>query len=429
MKKLLLTVLVMANFFALYAQDTASNKAPSIGFKIGFLDFKKTNGTDNLTSTAPYFGLQYFKGINPKLDGMLNLDFSSLKYPFYVSKLIPKANSNQYYFAFDANLNFKLLSDEKKVVPYITGGLGLATTHGAYYTAYVPFGGGFQIKANQGSFINISSTYRAELSPLTKMHFAHSISYTYPLKLKDKKPVMIPDAPVNSDPDNDGVSGDADECPNQAGVAKYHGCPVPDSDNDGVNDEMDKCPNQAGVAKYQGCPIPDTDKDGINDEVDKCPTEKGLSRYQGCPIPDTDKDGINDEQDNCPTIAGIAANHGCANLQPIIDKFTSNLKFASGKTLLTKKIAAGLDSIFLVMNAYPNMSLAIGGHTDNTGTLKINQKLSEQRAVVVKDYLTKKGIIVKRLTTAGYADTRPIADNKTIKGRAMNRRTDLVVLY
>ena len=197
MKKLLLTVLVMANFFALYAQDTASNKAPSIGFKIGFLDFKKTNGTDNLTSTAPYFGLQYFKGINPKLDGMLNLDFSSLKYPFYVSKLIPKANSNQYYFAFDANLNFKLLSDEKKVVPYITGGLGLATTHGAYYTAYVPFGGGFQIKANQGSFINISSTYRAELSPLTKMHFAHSISYTYPLKLKDKKPVMIPDAPVN----------------------------------------------------------------------------------------------------------------------------------------------------------------------------------------------------------------------------------------
>lgn len=81
------------------------------------------------------------------------------------------------------------------------------------------------------------------------------------------------------------------------------------------------------------------------------------------------------------------------------------------------------------MNAYPNMSLAIGGHTDNTGTLKINQKLSEQRAVVVKDYLTKKGIIVKRLTTAGYADTRPIADNKTIKGRAMNRRTDLVVLY
>ena len=163
--------------------------------------------------------------------------------------------------------------------------------------------------------------------------------------------------------------------------------------------------------------------------MDKCPTEKGLSRYQGCPIPDTDKDGINDEEDNCPTIAGIAANHGCANLQPIIDKFTSNLKFASGKTLLTKKIAAGLDSIFLVMNAYPNMSLAIGGHTDNTGTLKINQKLSEQRAVVVKDYLTKKGIIVKRLTTAGYADTRPIADNKTIKGRAMNRRTDLVVLY
>ena len=123
------------------------------------------------------------------------------------------------------------------------------------------------------------------------------------------------------------------------------------------------------------------------------------------------------------------ANHGCANLQPTIDKFTSNLKFASGKTILSKELLAGLDSIVLVMNTYPNMSLAIGGHTDNTGSLKINQKLSEQRALVVSTYLIKKGITLKRITTAGYADTRPIADNKTLQGRAKNRRTDVIVLY
>ena len=240
---------------------------------------------------------------------------------------------------------------------------------------------------------------------------------------------MLPAAPVSADEDNDGVSGDADECPNQSGLVKYHGCPVPDEDEDGVNDENDQCPNAAGPVKYHGCPIPDSDKDGINDELDKCPKEKGLDRYQGCPIPDADKDGINDEEDNCPNSAGIMANHGCANLQPIIDRFASNLKFASGKTILSKALLAGLDSIVLVMNAYPNMSLAIGGHTDNTGSLKINQKLSEQRALVVSNYLIQKGINIKRVTTAGYADTRPIADNKTIEGRAKNRRTDVIVLY
>lgn len=429
MKKAILILSAFTFFMLGHAQDTASIKEPSIGFKVGLLDFKKTNGTDNLSKTVPYFGVQFFKGINMNLDAMVNLDVASLKYPYYVSKLIPQAKANQYYFAIDANLNYKFRTDDKKWVPYLTGGVGFATDHGSYYTAYVPFGGGIQLKANQGSFINIASTYRAELSPLTKMHFAHYISYTYPLKLKNKKPVMIPEAPVAADADNDGVSGDADECPNQSGLVKYHGCPIPDSDDDGVNDENDQCPNAPGPIKYHGCPVPDSDKDGINDELDKCPKEKGLDRYQGCPIPDTDKDGINDEEDNCPTVAGIMGNHGCANLQPLIDRFTSNLKFASGKTILNKQLLTSLDSIVLVMNVYPNMSLAIGGHTDNTGSLKINQKLSEQRAMVVSNYLLKKGITIKRLTTAGYADTKPIGDNKTIQGRAMNRRTDVIVLY
>jgi outer membrane protein OmpA-like peptidoglycan-associated protein len=429
MKKAILILFVTTFFILGNAQDTVSTKAPSIGFKLGILDFKKTNATDNLTKMVPYAGLQFFKGINPNMDLMLNLDIASLKYPYYVSKLIPQAKSSQYYFAIDANVNFKLSTDDKKVVPYLTAGVGVGTDHGSYYTAYLPVGVGLQFKANQGSFINIASAYRAELSSLTKMHFAHSVSYTYPLKLRDKKPVMIPEAPVVADADDDGVSGDADDCPNKAGLAKYHGCPVPDSDDDGVNDENDQCPDVAGTVKYHGCPVPDKDKDGIDDEADKCPNQKGIDRYQGCPIPDADNDGINDEEDKCPTVAGIIGNHGCANLQPLIDRFSSNLKFASGKTLLSKQLLAGLDSIVVVMNAYPNMSLAIGGHTDNTGTLKINQKLSEQRATTVSAYLIKKGIAIKRVTTAGYADTRPIADNTTLVGRAKNRRTDIIVLY
>jgi outer membrane protein OmpA-like peptidoglycan-associated protein len=218
------------------------------------------------------------------------------------------------------------------------------------------------------------------------------------VKLREKRPVMLPPAPVVADDDGDGVVGSEDDCPNASGLSKYHGCPVPDTDNDGINDENDKCPTAEGLVKYKGCPIPDADKDGINDEADKCPTAKGLSRYEGCPIPDTDKDGVNDEEDKCPSIPGIMGNNGCADLQPLVNEITSKLKFESGKVKLSKNGYQGLDSLVVLMQNNANMTLVISGHTDNIGTLKINEKLSLQRAMVVSNYLIKKGIDKKRVS-------------------------------
>jgi len=374
-------------------------------------------------------GLQYFKGITKHLDLMMNLDFTSLKYPFYTSSKIGIAKKNEMYTALDASLNYKLLTDENKLVPYISAGLGIASINNSYYTAYAPVGVGIQIKAKQGSFINILSTYRAEASALTKTHYNHSISYSLPLKLRERRPVMIPPAPVVADNDDDGVVGSEDDCPNASGLSKYHGCPVPDTDTDGINDENDKCPTAEGLVKYKGCPIPDVDKDGINDEADQCPNAKGLSRYEGCPIPDTDKDGVNDEEDKCPSIPGIMGNNGCADLQPLMNEISSQLKFESGKVNLSKRIYIGVDSLVVLMQNNANLTLIITGHTDNTGTLKINEKLSLQRAMVVSNYLIKKGIDKKRISQKGFADTRPIADNKTLKGRAQNRRVDIEVVY
>ena len=429
MKKLLIAICILFTVFNTMAQDTATVKQPSIAFKLGLMDFKKTNHTDGLTKTAVNFGLQYLQGISKHIDFVSNLDFASLQYPYYTSLKVPAASKNQDYIALDFNLNYKFLTDNHPVVPYITGGIGVGADHFSHYTAYVPMGGGLQIKANQGSFVMVQATYRAEASSLTKMHNAYSVAYTLPLKLRNKKPVMIPPAPLAVDGDNDGVVDSLDKCPTQAGTAKYFGCPIPDTDNDGVNDELDKCPNQAGTAKYNGCPIPDTDKDGINDEQDKCPTVSGLSRYGGCPIPDTDKDGVNDEEDKCPTEAGITANMGCIDIQPMLNEIANNLKFASGKVLITKKVLAKLDAAVVLLNKYQNVNLDIIGNTDNTGAKKLNQKLSEKRAAVVFKYLVKKGIDAKRLTNQGVADTHPIATNKTKKGRSQNRRTDMNAKY
>jgi hypothetical protein len=288
---------------------------------------------------------------------------------------------------------------------------------------------GLQFKAKQGSFLNVFGTYNAEASKLTKMHTNYGISYSFPLKLKEKKAIALPTVTVQADKDDDGLSNDKDDCPERSGLLKYKGCPVPDEDGDGINDENDKCPTAEGTVQYRGCPVPDTDKDGIPDDQDACPTVAGLTRYKGCAIPDTDHDGINDELDQCPTIAGIAGNNGCEDLQPKLDIIAAALKFESGQVNLAAKSLQGLDALVQMMTEYPKTTLTITGHTDNTGTRKINDRLSLSRAKKVQTYLVKKGLAINRTFLIGLADTQPIANNATKDGRAQNRRADLTIKY
>jgi len=73
------------------------------------------------------------------------------------------------------------------------------------------------------------------------------------------------------------------------------------------------------------------------------------------------------------------------------------------------------------------VSITIEGHTDNTGSDKINDPLSNNRANAVKAFLVKKGIDAARMETVGYGSKNPVASNKTSKGRAENRRVDVKV--
>jgi outer membrane protein OmpA-like peptidoglycan-associated protein len=243
----------------------------------------------------------------------------------------------------------------------------------------------------------------------------------------DKCPAQVGLARYNGcpipDTDGDGFNDEVDKCPTVAGIEKYGGCPIPDTDKDGINDEQDKCPTVAGLAKYNGCPIPDTDGDGINDEEDKCPSVAGLAKYNGCPIPDTDGDGINDEEDRCPDIAGVAEMMGC----PAIDYQAHEVLFQSGKSALLPSGKKELDNLVNFLNKNPNVKITLEGHTDITGTDKINDPLSVKRAESAKAYLVSKGIDESRMGTTGYGSKQPIADNKTKDGKAKNRRIELKV--
>jgi outer membrane protein OmpA-like peptidoglycan-associated protein len=101
--------------------------------------------------------------------------------------------------------------------------------------------------------------------------------------------------------------------------------------------------------------------------------------------------------------------------------------FVTGSSVLTKASKVELGKVIKAMNDYPSLKLYVDGYTDNTGSDKINKALSLKRASSVKAYLFGKKIAADRLLTEGKGSESPVADNKTAKGRAENRRVEFRV--
>jgi outer membrane protein OmpA-like peptidoglycan-associated protein/opacity protein-like surface antigen len=218
------------------------------------------------------------------------------------------------------------------------------------------------------------------------------------------------------DTDGDGIIDSEDACPNAAGKKELNGCP--DRDNDGIVDNDDKCPDVAGLKELAGCP--DRDGDGIADNDDACPDIKGLAQYKGCP--DTDGDGIPDNIDKCPEVFGIAENNGCPETK---FEYSKEVYFNFDKAVLVTKFIKDLDEVATFMNEHPNVNLSIEGYADSQGPSAYNLKLSEKRADFVINYLVKKGIAKERLVKSYHGEDKPAATNKTLDGRAKNRRVEI----
>lgn len=102
------------------------------------------------------------------------------------------------------------------------------------------------------------------------------------------------------------------------------------------------------------------------------------------------------------------------------------ITFDTGKAVIRPESKAVLDEVGALLKNDEALALEIQGHTDNAGSPTGNLTLSQQRADAVKAYLLSTfGIDAARLTTAGFGDTRPVADNATDEGRAKNRRVEL----
>lgn len=102
--------------------------------------------------------------------------------------------------------------------------------------------------------------------------------------------------------------------------------------------------------------------------------------------------------------------------------------FETGKADLEEDSYKVIDELVAYLKRKEDVRIELGGHTDNVGTAKSNQVLSEARANTVRDYLIEKGIDPSRVTAKGYGLTMPVETNKTEEGRALNRRTEVTIL-
>src|SRR5215211_609085 len=197
-----------------------------------------------------------------------------------------------------------------------------------------------------------------------------------------------------------------------AGV-RYNPNPVTDykdSDNDGIGDNADRCPRKAedydGFQDDDGCPDSDNDRDGVPDERDECPDEP---------------EGRYGDGDGCP--------EGEVYYQGGRIFLKGKIQFETGSVTIKPKSERLLDRAAVLMKEHPEIRrVRVDGHTDEVGPSMTNRRLSEHRAEAVRRGLIRRGIGHGRLSSTGYGESRPVAPNKSVAGRAKNRRVEFVLV-
>lgn len=233
--------------------------------------------------------------------------------------------------------------------------------------------------------------------------------------------------PNNPDTDGDGLN-DRDE------IRTHLTDPLnPDTDGDTLNDSDE-------VNKHKTNPLEaDSDKDGLNDadEINKYKTNPnisdsdadGLNDYEEVMIHKTDPNSRDTDKGTIDDYTEVKRGTDPLNAEDDVVKIgvpiiLDGINFATGKADITPESENTLRKALKTMTTYTDISVEIGGHTDNVGSSTSNQKLSERRANAVRDWLIREGIDANRIIAVGYGEDKPFTDNSTVEGKYKNRRIE-----
>jgi len=160
----------------------------------------------------------------------------------------------------------------------------------------------------------------------------------------------------------------------------------------------------------------DDDGDGVANKFDKCAGTPANTVVDGAGCPIKVQREVIKETKVVVTEAD----------RKVVDEAIKNLEFDLGKTTIRSTSYATLNKVAELLIA-KNFSLKLAGHTDNTGSMALNLRLSKDRAESIKAYLVSQGANASRIEATGYGPNQPIASNKTAEGRQKNRRVEFTL--
>lgn len=159
----------------------------------------------------------------------------------------------------------------------------------------------------------------------------------------------------------------------------------------------------------------DQDNDGVFDRRDRCPDTPPNTpvSHNGCPLP--------------VYPASASASEPMAEASEPL-RVELDVKFDFNKAQVKAESQGDIKALADFMSQYPQTTTTVEGHTDAVGSDAYNQRLSERRANAVRDVLVQQyGVAADRVSSVGYGEARPVADNDSEEGRAINRRVEAAV--
>ncbi|MDX2246354.1 MAG: OmpA family protein [Bacteroidia bacterium] len=483
LKSLVFTLFLLSFSLASYSQTSEYPWALNSG--MGMVRYQSHPGLPKLPGStyAPALNLGVSRYLAGGFDFRTQLLLSHrVNFPTAETVLNSQLIDMTYQMVFKFN-NGVLLRENSFIGPYISVGIG-----GSYMQnhpdVYVPLGGGIRFKFNDRLSARIETTKKISVNKDVQ-HIAHALAFVYNLNTKDipiekieeeeMSEEMIVSALLPKDSDLDGIIDFDDQCPDDVGKVENNGCP------EGISTQN----LEEIVSSGEIMEIPEEEEELFVEEeielfaeeetelfaeeeeelfseietalVEQEPhSEEELEEEPVLEYPEEETSTFSQlyslnvllqqsETATSPELAAVASpkEEEIESEEPTGEKIVtpcgnfssdalhiSPILFAEGSDELSTEARTTLDQLASMLQNCPSSQLVLNGHADAIGTENSNLVLSVMRAYNVKYYLVyEHGISQQRIRSKGLGEEQPLADNRKLDGRQLNRRVDFQLVF